>query len=226
MGGGKERKASMQLQTDLAKQQAQTGQEYLGLAKGEQARRLEYQQPSVDFYKKLTGADPTARMTAVAPALADQAKAARGAQGAIMEGPRGVGRDYALSQLPVQQYQQGADYLNKAYMGAFPALAGLGTEAGSTGLQMTGAGLRGTEGAAGTNKGIMDTQQQQKASQLNMIGSIAGGIGGGLAGGGLTKLFSKAPVSAAGKTFNLPGMGAVNATNFDPVKFMTTPGLR
>ena len=197
MGGGKERKASMQLQTDLAKQQAQTGQEYLGLAKGEQARRLEYQQPSVDFYKKLTGTDPTARMTAVAPALADQAKAARSAQGAIMEGPRGVGRDYALSQLPVQQYQQGADYLNKAYMGAFPALAGLGTEAGSTGLQMTGAGLRGSEAAGNTNQGVMQAQSQQKAAQLGMIGSIAGlgasavtgGFGGGKGGGSFMNLF-------------------------------------
>lgn len=200
MGGGKERKASMAMQTDLAKQQNATSQEYLKMAQGELAKRNDLQQPLVDYYKRLTSGNPSERMTAVAPALADQAKAAQGARGAIEDMPRGAGREYALAQLPMQQYAQGADMLNKAYTSAFPGLAGVGTESGQVGLQQAGAGMRGAESASNTNQSVIAAQQQQKASQLGMIGSIAG-LGGSIATGGLSSL-GKAGLSKGLTSFN------------------------
>ena len=189
MGGGKERKQSAAMQNQIAQSQLQTSQDYLGLAKQEQERRTALQQPSIDFYTKLTGNDPNARMTAVAPALGDIARAGRSGKEAIYDSaPRGAARDFALSQVPQQQAAQGAEFLNKAFMGAFPAMASLGTESGQVGLQQTGAGMRGAEAASQTNQSVMQNQQAQKASQLGMIGSLAG-MGGSLAmGGGLGKL--------------------------------------
>lgn len=212
MGGGKERKASMQMQTDLAKQQNATSQEYLNLAKQEQAQRTALQQPSIDHYMKLISGNPSERMNAVAVPLGDLAKTTKSAREATYDTtPRGAARDFALSQLPMQQSSQSAELLNKAYNSAFPALSNLGTEAGQVGLQQTGAGMRSGEAAAGTNAGIMQNQQQQKASQLGMIGSLAG-LGASAATGG----FSGAAKAAAG--------GAKAATSFDPIKFLQTPG--
>jgi hypothetical protein len=138
-------------------------------------------------------------MTAIAPALADQAKAMKSARGAIEEQPRGAGRDYLLASTYRDQAAQGADLLNKAYMNAFPAQAGIGTESGQVGLQQAGAGLRAGESAANINQGIMQTQQQEKATQLGLIGSVAGMGASAMAGGGgksLMKMFSKPKLAA------------------------------
>lgn len=183
MGGGKERKASMDMQSGIARDQLATSKQYLDLATQEQGRRSTLQQPTIDFYSKIVSGDPNARMTAAAVPLGDIAKGARGAREGIMDSvPRGAGRDFALAQNENQKYSQSADYLNKAFMGAFPALAGLGTEAGQVGLQNTGAGMRGAEAGANTNSGVLQTQAQQKAAQLGVIGSLAG-AGGAAAGG-------------------------------------------
>lgn len=183
MGGGKERKASMDMQSGIARDQQATSKQYLDLATQEQSRRNTLQQPTIDFYSKIIGGDPNARMTAAAVPLGDIARGARGARGAIEEMPRGAGREFALAQNENQKYSQSADYLNKAFMNAFPALSGLGTEAGQVGLQNTGAGMRGAEAAAGTNSGVMQSQQQQKAAQLGLIGSLAGAAGSAATGG-------------------------------------------
>jgi len=175
MGGGKERKASMQMQGDIARQQNQVSQDYLGLAKQEQANRTALQKPAIDYYTRLISSNPAERMNAMAIPLGDIAKATRSAKESVYDSvPRGAARDFAASQLPMQQASQSATELNKAYNGAFPALSSIGTEAGQIGLQQTGAGMRSSEAAAGTNAGIMQNQQQQKASQLGMIGSLAG----------------------------------------------------
>ena len=96
--------------------------------------------------------------------------------------------------------------LNKAYTGAFPALSAIGTEAGQVGLQQTGAGMRSGEAAASTNNGVMQTQQQQKASQLGMIGSLAG-MGANIATSGMASAAKKAIPSG-----------------FDATKFLMQPG--
>lgn len=168
----------MDMQSGIARDQLATSKQYLDLATQEQGRRNTLQQPSIDFYSKITSGDPNARLTAAAIPIGDIARGARGARENIMDSvPRGAGRDFALAQNENQKYSQSADYLNKAFMGAFPALAGLGTEAGQVGLQNTGAGMRGAEAGANTNAGVMQTQQQQKAAQLGVIGSLAGAGG-------------------------------------------------
>lgn len=212
MGGGKERKASMQMQTQIANDQNATSKEYLNLAKQEQANRTELQQPSIDHYMKLISGNPSERMNAVAVPLGDLAKTTKSAREAAYEtSPRGAARDFALSQIPMQQSSQAAELLNTAYNSAFPALSGLGTEAGQVGLQQTGAGMRSGEAAGQTNQSVMNAQQQAKASQLGMIGSLAG-LGASAATGG----FGGAAKAAAG--------GAKAASSFDPIKFLQTPG--
>lgn len=194
MGGGKERKASMDMQAGIARDQLATSKQYLDLATQEQGRRNTLQQPTIDFYSKIVSGDPNARMTAAAVPLGDIARGARGARESIMDSvPRGAGRDFALAQNENQKYSQSADYLNKAFMGAFPALSGLGTEAGQVGLQNTGAGMRGAEAAANTNQGVMQSQAQTKAAQLGVLGSLAGAAGGVVTGGFMPKKTNATP---------------------------------
>ena len=218
MGGGKERKASMQMQTDLARQQSDLSKQYNTMAQGELARRGELQNPLIEQNKRLMSSNPSERMTAIAPALADQTRAAQSARGAIEDQPRGAGREFALAQLPMQQYSQASDLLNKAYMGAFQTQAALGTESGNVGLQQAGAGLRGAEGAANANQSVIQAQQQQKASQLGMIGSIAG-LGGAALSGGLGAIgkASAAKMANAGSVFSnlykYPSMTFPGSTN-------------
>lgn len=193
MGGGKERKASRDMQSNIAREQQATSRQYLDLATQEQAHRKALQQPTIDFYSKIVGGDPNARMTAAAVPLGDIAKGSRGARESIMDSvPRGAGRNFALAQNENQKYSQSADYLNKAFMSAFPALSGLGTEAGQVGLQNTGAGMRGAEAAANTNQGVMQSQQAQKAAQLGLIGSLAGAAGSAATGGSTNFIPKKA----------------------------------
>lgn len=188
MGGGKERRETQRLQTDLGKQQVSLGNEFLNLSRQELGRRNELQQPGIDFYKNIISGDPNARLTAAATPLADISRSARRAKEEIYNtAPRGAARDFALSQVPQQSYAQSADLLNKTYLSAFPALSQYGSESGNMSLQQAGAGLRGIEGGINTNKSVMDNQQQQKASTMNLLGGLAG-TAGTIATGGTSSL--------------------------------------
>lgn len=208
MGGGKERKATQDRQIALQQQQQNTANAALATADTENKRRLELQQPAIDYYKGITSGDPNARLTAAAVPIGDISRTGRATSAAIADNvPRGAARDFAQSQVPQNTYAQSASYLNDAFTKAFPALANIGTESGGVGLQYQGAGLRSTEGAAQTNQGIAQNQQAQKASQLGVLGSLAG-LGGNIATGGL---------SGAAKSFSAPA--------FNPLSIFNKTGL-
>jgi|CXWL01.1.fsa_nt_gi hypothetical protein len=188
LGGGKERKATEQRQLELSQRQQALAEQQFTQAQKEMESRKALQQPSVDFYSRMTSANPSERLRAAAVPIGDTAKLAAGAKESIYENaPRGAARDFALAQVPRDQYAQIAEMLNKAYLGAFPAMASIGTEAGQVGLQQTGAGMRGVEGAVNTNAQIMENQARQYAARLGLFGSIASAatsaVTSGLSGG-------------------------------------------
>ncbi len=198
MGGGNKRRAAEQEQRNIFQQQKDIADFFMGQSKEELARRREMQKPVYDYYMKLASGDPTQIMTASAVPLANLSKMTQQAKANIMEMAPGAARTAALGQLNREAAGQQSTFLNQSYLSAFPALQGLAAESGSMGLQTGGAGFRGIEGAANTNKQLMDIYQQQKASQGQLIGSLASMAGtvatGGMGGGaGLLSLFKKQP---------------------------------
>jgi len=203
MGAGN-RKESKQRQQGLSNYQEESGRFFMDQSKQELEQRRKIQAPVIERYTKLASGDPTEIMAASAVPLGNLAKATQQARANIMEMAPGAARTAALGQLGRESGGQQASFLNQSYLSAFPALQGLATESASTGLSAAGAGYRGVEGAATTNKGIMDTQQAEKASQLGLVGSLAGMagsiatagmMGGGKAGGGLSSAKSWSPSS-------------------------------
>ena len=185
MGAGN-RKESKQRQEGLSRTQEESGRFFMDQSKQELEQRRKVQAPVIDYYTQLASGDPTKIMAASAVPLGNLAKATQQARANIMEMAPGAARTAALGQLGRESGGQQASFLNQSYLSAFPALQGLATESASTGLSAAGAGYRGVEGAATTNKGIMDTQQAEKASQLGLVGSLAG-MAGNIAGGALMK---------------------------------------
>ena len=178
------------------------------------AQRKQLQAPVIDYYTKLASGDPTQIMTASAVPLGNLAKMTQQAKANIMEMAPGAARTAALGQLGREAGGQQSTLLNQAYLSAFPALQGLAAESGSTGLQTAGAGYRGVEGAASSNKDIMQIQQQQKASQLGLIGSLAGAAGGAIGGlGGLSKMFGKGAGAVTSSAPSLASMAISAAPN-------------
>ena len=209
MGGGKQRKETMERQTALSKQQEDLGKYFMEQSKEGLAQRKQLQSPVIDYYTKLASGDPTQIMTASAVPLGNLAKMTQQAKANIMEMAPGAARTTALAQLNREAGGQQSTLLNQAYLSAFPALQGLASESGNTGLQTAGAGYRGVEGAASSNKDIMQIQQQQKASQLGLIGSLAGAAGG-IAGGFLSGKGGGGGSSYPSGVFNLPVSSAPN----------------
>lgn len=211
MGGGSKRKAAEQEQRNIYQQQKDLADFFMGQSKEELARRREMQKPVIDRYTRLASGDPSQVMAESAVPLGNLAKMTQQAKANIMEMAPGAARTAALGQLSREAGGQQSTLLNQAYLSAFPALQGMASETGSFGLQQAGAGYRGIEGAGATNKQLMDTYQQQKASQLGLIGSLAGtagsmfgaGMFGGKGGG------SKVPFSSS--VMNLPTSSGPNA---------------
>ena len=202
MGGGNKRRAAEQEQRNILQQQKDIADFFMGQSKEELARRREMQKPVYDYYMKLASGDPTQIMTASAVPLANLSKMTQQAKANIMEMAPGAARTAALGQLGREAAGQQSTFLNQNYLSSFPALQGSAAESGGMGLQTGAAGFRGIEGAASTNKQLMDTYQQQKASQLGLIGSLAGAAGtvatGGMGGTGLLSMFGKQPPAMTG----------------------------
>lgn len=203
MGGPK-----IQPSQNLANQQVGVSQEELALAREDRARRdqliqpavdvyksqIDLQNPAIDFLKRLTSGDSSAVTTAAAPILSQITRQFQGAEESVYSNaPRGAARDFALSQIPVQQADSTAQALSAPITGAYSTLLNLGQSAtdklanvasgfGSFSLQEVGAGLRAQEGAAGTLNNVMQAQAARKAATMGFLGNLA--QAGGIAAGG------------------------------------------
>ncbi len=183
MGGGKERKETDARQAAIAQSQYQTGQDLTRSGQGITTQGLDLFNPAIDFYKGLAGGDYNKMIQTAAPILSSISKQYTNTKQSIMDTTQsGAGRAFALASLGRDQANANAGALNNAYTSAFSSLANFGNIISGVGLQETGAGLRGTEGAAQTNNQLQQVQQQRKASQLGFFGSLAGAAGS-VAGG-------------------------------------------
>lgn len=184
MGGGSERKATDARQAAIAQSQYQTGQDLTKSGSDITSKGLDLYSPAINFYKGLASGDYSKMVQAAAPILSNISKQYTNVKQNVMDTtPSGAGRAFAVASLGRDQANANAGALNNAYMSAFTNLAGLGDKISGVGLQQTGAGLRGTEGAAQTNNQLQQVQQQRKASQLGFFGSLAGAAAAPFTGG-------------------------------------------
>ena len=184
----------MQEQLQQSQQQNALESQYLQFAQQRFNQGDILQQPLISKLQSLTSGDPNAVISAAGPELGNIAKSGQAAKANIFNTiPAGAARDFALSQVPMQQYSQTAGYLNNIINQAPQELAQIGSAQQGLGTTLTGAaqgfGTLGTSqaGLAGTT--AYNQQQiaaQQKASTLGFIGSLAGATGSAFSG---TKLF-------------------------------------
>lgn len=201
MGGGKERKETDARQAAIAQSQYQTGQDLTKAGTDTTAQGLSLFNPAIDFYSKLASGDSSKMVQAAAPIISNITKQYASTKQNIQDTvPAGAGRAFALASLGREQANANSGALNNAYMSAFPALANIGGQVSGVGLQQTGAGLRGTEGAAQTNNQLQQVQQQRKASQLGFFGSLAGAAAAPFTGG-MSGIFK----AGGGSGFSMPG---------------------
>lgn len=203
MGGGKQRNETRQRQQALSQQQEELGRYFMEQSQKDLAQRRALLDPVISRYSKLASGDPTQIGMAAAPEIANLEQQARQMRANIMEMAPGAARNAALGMSEREMAGRRASVLNQAYLSAFPALQGIASESGSMGLQSAGAGYRGVEGATASNKDVMLAQQQDKASQLGLIGSLAGVAGTAVGGGGmLSNIFKKGTSGVTGSVTN------------------------
>jgi len=180
-GGGAAQQAQMQVagaQTSLAQQQEQLAGQVFGTT-------FPGMQIAENYYQALASGDPAQIFRAVAPAVQQiQQSTAATKQQIRQDMPRGGQENLALSEADISKTAQIGNLFQRAYTGAFPALASMGT---------TGIGLASNEvanaisafsGAATTYANVAEQQAQGKGAQKGFMGELAG-AGGQIAGSAL-----------------------------------------
>lgn len=170
-------------------------------------------QPAIDFYSAIAGGDRTKAMQANAPiftAIAEQTQQARNR--VMNEVPRGVGQQFALSQLPIQSADAAARAIYEPYIGSFDKLAGMGNQYGQSSLQTLGGGLRAGEGATQNILQLLEMEAKKRGSTLGFLGDLIGSIVPRVLGKALNSSGGGAGrTTTVGKTFG-PNLGDLGAT--------------
>ena len=162
-------------QTNLANVMASTGQQ--SAQEGSKLFNLALPglQQSESYYGKLASGDPAALSRANAPAIQQitgQSNAAK--QNIIKDNPRGGERNLALEDADITKGAQISQLTTGSYTGAFPSLSSLGGQNVSQGTAATGTGLQGMNAAANQYGQLQQLSNEQKATQLGFMGSLAG----------------------------------------------------
>lgn len=162
-----------------AEQEARSQKQY------EQMQQLEA--PAIAFNQGIAGGDNSKTFQAAAPLISNITSGYNAAKESIMNNTTpGAARDYALTQLPIQQNSQIANTLNTTFTSALDKLSNIGAGLGSFSLQETGAALGGLSGASSSNQAVMQAQEAGKASTMGVLGSLLG-AGGQIASMGVLK---------------------------------------
>jgi hypothetical protein len=178
-----------QSQQAQSQQQFQLEQQQFSQSQANQAQMQTLEAPAIDFYTKMTTNANTA-LQAAAPQIGQIDSSMNAAKQNILNTiAPGASRDYALSQLQVQQGAQTAGLLNTETTSAYDKLANLGAGIGAFSLgqgnlatSLGGLGTTNLSGAAQTQQGVMNTQEQAKAGLESMFGSLLGGAGSAVGG--------------------------------------------
>ena len=130
---------------------------------------------STSYYGKLASGDPTALATANAPAIQSITGQSNDQLKNIMQNaPRGGARDLAIADADLSKGAQISNLTTGSYTGAFPSLASLGGQNVSQGNAATSTGLQGLNSAANQYGNLQQLNNQQKATSLGFISSLAG----------------------------------------------------
>jgi hypothetical protein len=164
-----------QAQSNLANVMASTGQQ--SAAEGSTLFNLALPglQQSESYYGKLASGDPAALARANAPAIQQITSATNSAkQNIVQDNPRGGERNLALEEADLSQGAQISNLTTGSYVGSFGSLAGLGGQNVSQGNAATSTGVSAMNAAANQYGQLQQINNEQKATQLGFIGSLAG----------------------------------------------------
>jgi hypothetical protein len=162
-------------QTNLANQMAATGQQ--SATEGSKLFNLALPglQQSESYYGKLASGDPAALARANAPAIQQiTGNSNAAAKNIVQDMPRGGERNLALEEGDLSKGSQISQLTTGSYTGSFGSLAGLGGQNVSQGTAATGTGLQGMNAAANQYGQLQQLNNEQKATQLGFISSLAG----------------------------------------------------
>lgn len=167
-------------QTTLANTMSQTGQQSANEGATLFNLGLPGLQQSESYYTKLSSGDPAALATANAPAIQGITEQSAGAKkNIVQDNPRGGERNLALEEADISKGAQISNLTTQSYTGSFGSLAGLGGQNVSQGNAATGTGLQGMNAAANQYGQLQQLGNEQKATQLGFISSLAGAAGEG-----------------------------------------------
>lgn len=130
---------------------------------------------SESYYGKLASGDPAALARANAPAIQSITSNTNSAKKNIVQDqPRGGERNLALEEADLSQGAQISQLTTGSYTGSFGSLAGLGGQNVSQGTAATSTGLQGMNAASNQYGQLQQINNEQKATQLGFITSLAG----------------------------------------------------
>jgi hypothetical protein len=153
---------------DTGKQSAQEGSTLFNIA-------LPGLEQSEAYYGKMASGDPQALARANAPAIQQITGNENSAKKKIVaDNPKGGERNLALEEADLSSGAQISQLTTGSYTGAFGSLAGLGGQNVGQGNQATATGLQGMNAAATQYGQIQQMQNEQKATQMGAITSMAG----------------------------------------------------
>lgn len=162
-------------QTNLANVMASTGQQSAKEGSTLFNLALPGLEQSESYYTKLASGDPAALSRANAPAIQEiGAKSDSAKKNIIADNPRGGERNLALEEADLTKGAQVSNLATGSYVGSFGSLAGLGGQNVSQGNAATSTGLQGMNSAANQYGQLQQLNNEQKATQLGFLGSIAG----------------------------------------------------
>jgi hypothetical protein len=162
-------------QTQLAQTMSATGQQSAKEGSTLFNMALPGLQQSETYYSKLASGDPAALARANAPAIGQiDAKVDSAKKNIIQDNPRGGERNLALEQADITKGAQTSGLTTGSYTSSFGSLAGLGGQNVSQGTAATSAGLQGENAAANQYGQLQQLNNEQKASSLGFLGSLAG----------------------------------------------------
>jgi hypothetical protein len=130
---------------------------------------------SESYYGKLATGDPAALAKANAPAIQQIGAGTDAAKkNIIQDAPRGGGRDLALAEADINKGAEISKLTTGSYLGSFGSMANLGGQNVSQGNAATSTGLQGMNAAANQYGQLQQLGNEQKATQLGFITSLAG----------------------------------------------------
>lgn len=181
MGGASQQ--SIDTQNQITQQQVTTEQQALAQSQAQYTQSQQELAPAMNYYQQLVSGNPQQTMAAAAPQISN----ITGGYNASVEQINnnvapGAARDYALSQVPIQQNSQVASTLNSVTQNAYGSLAALGSGSESASLQFLGGGVSAGNAASSSNQVTMQAQEQSKADTMGFLGSLIGASGTAAAG--------------------------------------------